>query len=339
MEENNQQNTVQPVQLTKKKRIKWGRITLITAILLLIILVIPFGSRSLAQMAVDKLTGNTGSDVAATVDGSKITMKDLDKEYALIDPSLQSSYSKGSLLDEIIGEKLLLAEAKKQNIQVSDEEFNTYLKNSEAQLPSGTTLTTIAKSKNLTLAEFKIRLKDQMTLKLFIDKTIMIQNVTEKDALTFYNANKDKLNTSEMVNASHILVATKAEADQIETDLKNGQKFEDIAREKSLDTGTKVNGGNLGFFPKGVMVAEFEATAFNLSVGEISQPIKTQFGYHIIRLDGRKPATSPKFDDIKTQIISYLQSQEIQQKVAKYISDTVTQAIAAGRVKILYSGQ
>ena len=123
MEENNQQNTVQPVlntvqpvQLTKKKRIKWGRITLIAVVLLLIILVIPFGSRSLGKMALDKITGNAiGSNVAATVDGSKITMTDLDKEYALIDPSLQSSYSKGSLLDELIGEKLLLAEAKKQN--------------------------------------------------------------------------------------------------------------------------------------------------------------------------------------------------------------------------------
>jgi len=95
--------------------------------------------------------------------------------------------------------------------------------------------------------------------------------------------------TEEMVHARHILVATQAQADDIRSQLAKGADFATLAQKYSTDTGTKNNGGDLGWFPHGVMVSQFDQAAFSLKVGEISQPVKTQFGYHIIQVLAKDP--------------------------------------------------
>ncbi len=89
------------------------------------------------------------------------------------------------------------------------------------------------------------------------------------------------------VRASHILVPTEDKANWIYKEIKNGKSFEKLAKEYS-DCPSKANGGDLGYFGKGQMVGEFEKVAFSLKEGEISKPVKTQFGYHIIKVTGRK---------------------------------------------------
>lgn len=89
------------------------------------------------------------------------------------------------------------------------------------------------------------------------------------------------------INASHILVKTQAEANEIKYDLSHGVKFEDLAREKSLCSSRK-KGGSLGWFSRGQMMKEFEDCAFGMSKGDISAPVKTKFGWHIIRVDDLK---------------------------------------------------
>ena len=86
------------------------------------------------------------------------------------------------------------------------------------------------------------------------------------------------------VNASHILVKTEAEAQVVAFDVKHGKSFEEVAKEKSLCPSGK-KGGSLGWFGRGQMVREFEDAAFSMAKGEISKPVKTKFGYHIIRVD------------------------------------------------------
>ena len=85
------------------------------------------------------------------------------------------------------------------------------------------------------------------------------------------------------IKCSHILVQKQSEAIAILDQIKNGEKFGKLAREFSSDTGSAKRDGNLGFFGRGKMVKEFETAAFNLQVGQISEPIKTQYGYHIIK--------------------------------------------------------
>jgi peptidyl-prolyl cis-trans isomerase C len=92
------------------------------------------------------------------------------------------------------------------------------------------------------------------------------------------------------VHARHILVATKEEANAVLARLAKGEDFAAVAAEVSLDGGSKVDGGDLGFFPKGYMVPEFETAAFALQAGKTSAPIQTQFGYHVINIVERDPA-------------------------------------------------
>lgn len=109
----------------------------------------------------------------------------------------------------------------------------------------------------------------------------------EQDIKDYYEANKEEFKLDQ-VEASHILVKTEQEAKQILADLKAGGDFATIAKEKSIDTGSAVNGGELGFFDRNTMVTEFSDVAFALKPGEISDPVKSEFGYHIIKVTDKK---------------------------------------------------
>jgi len=128
------------------------------------------------------------------------------------------------------------------------------------------------------------------------------------------------------IHARHILVKTKAEADAIEAQLKGGAKFEDLAKAKSTDTGSAANGGDLGFFGHGQMVKPFEDAAFALKVGEVSQPIQTQYGWHIIRVDETRKTQPAPFEQV---------AQQLQQQVLfKTFDDAVSKLKAATTVTI-----
>ncbi len=122
----------------------------------------------------------------------------------------------------------------------------------------------------------------------------------------------------EEVHARHILVKTKAEAEKVLADLKKGVKFEDEAKAKTQDPSGKDNGGDLGFFTKDEMVPEFADAAFKLKPGQVSKtPIKTQFGYHIIKVEERRMAPPPSFEQLKPTLIAELK----QQNARKLIQD------------------
>lgn len=134
----------------------------------------------------------------------------------------------------------------------------------------------------------------------------------EKDAKAYYEANKDSYKVDE-VTASHILVEKEATAREILDKLKAGEKFEDLAKQYGTD-GTKDNGGSLGTFGRGAMVKEFEDAVFAMKPGEISEPVKTEFGYHIIKLTDKKQGTKT-YDEVKDSIISDLVAKEAQEKI------------------------
>jgi peptidyl-prolyl cis-trans isomerase D len=98
---------------------------------------------------------------------------------------------------------------------------------------------------------------------------------------------KEQPTTAEQVDARHILVKTLDEANQVETRLSKGEDFAKVAQEVSTDTGSKDNGGDLGWFPRGQMIKEFEDAAFGLTVNQVSQPISTTYGYHVIQVKAR----------------------------------------------------
>ena len=151
----------------------------------------------------------------------------------------------------------------------------------------------------------------------------------EKDAKAFYDANLDSFKVDE-VTASHILVADEATAKDILAKLQAGEKFEDLAKQYGTD-GTKDQGGSLGTFGRGEMVKEFEDVAFALNAGEISDVVKTEFGYHVILVTDKNQGTKT-YEEAKDSIKSNLVSEEAQKQITelkksadvKYLTDEYT---------------
>lgn len=136
--------------------------------------------------------------------------------------------------------------------------------------------------------------------------------VKEADAKAFYDEQVKQIKPEEEVSARHILVAEKGKAEEIAAKLKAGGDFVALAKENSTDPGSKENGGDLGFFGKGQMVPVFEETAFKLNKGEVSAPVQSQFGWHLIKLDDKRTKQPPSFDAVKDRIITSLVGQKAQ---------------------------
>jgi foldase protein PrsA len=144
--------------------------------------------------------------------------------------------------------------------------------------------------------------KDNVLINKLVDSWTKNVKVTDSEAEKYYNDNKSQF---EVVKASHILVSDEKTANEIYDKLMKGANFADLAKQYSIDTSTKDNGGELGEFTRGTMVTEFENAAFALKPREISKPVKTQYGYHIIKSEGK---TIKSFNDVKSSIISYLEN-------------------------------
>lgn len=128
-------------------------------------------------------------------------------------------------------------------------------------------------------------------------------SVTDAEAKKFYDAQVAQLKPQEEVRARHILVESKDKAVEIFEKIAHGAEFAQMAKEFSKDPGTKDEGGDLGFFARGQMVPQFEEAAFKLKAGDVSQPIETQFGWHLIRVDERRERKPPAFDEVKERIV------------------------------------
>ena len=140
-------------------------------------------------------------------------------------------------------------------------------------------------------------------------------SITDDEIKAAYDKETAKVTQTERIRARHILVATEKEATDIEAKLKGGAKFEDLAKQYSLD-GSKDYGGDLGYFTAPEMVAEFSKAAFSLKQGEISAPVKTEYGWHVIRLDDRKMGAAQPYDQVKSAIRNVLVRNKVQSILA-----------------------
>jgi peptidyl-prolyl cis-trans isomerase C len=146
--------------------------------------------------------------------------------------------------------------------------------------------------------------------------------VTEEAIRADYDAFVAQFKPQDEVHARHILVETKEEADAIKADLDGGADFAAIAKEKSIDPGSGANGGDLGFFAKGMMVPEFETAAFALvNAGDVSEPVQSQFGWHIIKLDEKRQSKPPTFEQVAPQIQQQVLMRVFNEKVEELMSD------------------
>jgi peptidyl-prolyl cis-trans isomerase C len=134
--------------------------------------------------------------------------------------------------------------------------------------------------------------------------------VKEQELRDFYERHKDTFTAGEEVKASHILVDTEAEAEDIMKKILKKESFSELAKQLSKDHTSAIKGGDLGFFGKGRMVSEFDKVAFELDPGEVSDPVKTQFGYHIIKVIEKRMSKQRDFDEVKSVIERRLKAEK-----------------------------
>lgn len=160
-------------------------------------------------------------------------------------------------------------------------------------------------------AEFKEQfetLKKEVLVQFTIQKVMNEATVTDNEAEEYFNANKQVFNSPEKVEAKHILVETEEEAAKVKKEIEEGLAFGDAAMKYSTCPSNQ-SGGSLGAFGRGQMVPEFEEAAFTLPVGEVSEPVKTQFGYHLILVESKAESKEADFNDVKDSIVQRLSEQ------------------------------
>ena len=138
-----------------------------------------------------------------------------------------------------------------------------------------------------------------------MNKVLNDITVTDEEAQKYYDDNKDAFTVPPTVSARHILVESEEEANKIREEINNGLSFADAAMKYS-SCPSKEQGGNLGEFSKGMMVPEFEKASFESEIGVLSEPVKTQFGYHLIIVDSKNEGSLKSFEEVKDSVVNEL---------------------------------
>ncbi|WP_136604525.1 foldase protein PrsA [Paenibacillus dokdonensis] len=281
----------------------WMIVSLVLAIVLVIVLIKP------------PFAKGGDNEAVATVNGDKITK---DKLYGEL-----VSAGGTQTLDGMISETLVNQEADKKGIKVTQADIDKETAFIKKNYGSDEEFEAALQQNNLSKEEFNKQMDMQVKLRKLIEPDV---KVSDDDVKKYFDENKATFDTPEQVKASHILVATKEEADAILKQLKDGADFATLAKEKSTDPGSKANGGDLGYFGRNQMYKEFEDEAFRLKDGELSGVIKTDAGYHIIKRTGYKAAHTATLEEKKADIKEQLIYQAIMTKAPTWLSDIKAKA-------------
>ena len=237
----------------------------------------------------------TGKSVVATVEGNVITLNDVHARIKTFPPqyaeAFQNKENRIKVLDQLIDEKVLLLSAKKAGIQNTAEFKNQ-------------------------LATFQEQLLFNMLLANTVEKKIA---VSDAEVQAFYTQNPQRFQAVEERKVRHILVKTDAEAKDVLLKIKAGGDFATLAKQSSQDS-TAANGGDLGWVSKGQMVPEFEQAAFALNKDGLSDVVKTQFGFHLIKADDIRNRPELTFDQVKAQIKEALLAEKKRVALADYLA-------------------
>ena len=157
------------------------------------------------------------------------------------------------------------------------------------------------------------RLAKEILTQMTISKVLADVTVTDEEAKEFYEANKERFEEQPTVSAKHILVDNEGDAIKIKEEIDNGMTFEEAASKYS-SCPSKEQGGNLGAFSRGMMVPEFEKAAFEAEVGKVTEPVQTQFGYHLILVESKNDAKVRPFEEVKDGVVQQLLQERQQRK-------------------------
>ena len=313
-------------------------------------------SISASLMLILSLTGCSGTknnDSVATVNDSSIGVSKYIQALKLNKSAIESMYGtsiwdsevekgkkysdffKDTVLEQMINTEVIYQQAKKDNLLPSEEEVNKQFKEFQKEVKDDKIYKQNMKKLGITDEDIKKEQEIGIAIKNYKDNFFKNAEISNEEMKKYYDDNKNEFYKDE-VKASHILIKTidennnelsdkkkeeaKKKAEDILKKIKSGEEFAKLAKEYSED-GTASQGGDLGFFTKGEMVPEFEKAAWELKPGEVSDLVKTQYGYHIIKVTD-KVDKQLSFDEVKDTIKGML----LNEKFNKNIEDLVKEA-------------
>lgn len=219
-------------------------------------------------------------EVVAKVCGKEIKKEDVVNFANMLGPQLtmqfQSKDGVKKLVEEMVNQAMLYNNAIDEKLDESEEY-------------------------KAEMAKAKENILTNMTFK----KALECEEATDEELKNYYNEFKDEFSEPESRSASHILVDSEDKAKDIKAKIDKGEDFANLAQEHSACP-SKANGGDLGTFHRGQMVKEFDDKVFSMSLGEVSEPVKTQFGYHIIKLNEINDAKARSFDEVKDEVRAHV---------------------------------
>ncbi|WP_213974880.1 peptidylprolyl isomerase [Tepidanaerobacter acetatoxydans] len=275
-----------------------------------------------------------GKEVIAKVNDELILKSDYDRQVLQVKSALEANGQdfatdegkkvlkeiREKVLEAMINDQLILQQVEKDNITLSEEEFEQAISEVEQYHGGKDALDKYLEQQELDRSSFEKLVKEQLLVNQFKEKLTSDIKVTDEEVKKFYEDNKTMFELpAPEIRASHILVDTENEAKKILAEIKAGGDFAALAKDYSKDPGSKELGGDLGYFSKGKMDPEFEKAAFALKPGEISDVVKTTFGYHIIKVTGER--TSLSFGDAKDYIKSNLENSKKEEEINKYLDE------------------
>jgi peptidyl-prolyl cis-trans isomerase C len=281
-------------------------------------------------------------DPVAVVEGHEIKKADLDTALGNVLaaqgipasqlPEEQRLQGYHIVLDNMIIERLISDRAASE--KVTDEEVAAQFDKLKANFGSEEELKKQLDKAGQTADKVKTGIRERLRQQHWIDAQVKGKtDVTDADAEDFYKKNQDQFKSPEKVRASHILiavaedakpevVAAKQKAAQAIADrVKKGEPFDKLAKELSEDPSAKENSGDLDFFTKDQMVPEFSKAAFSMKKDEISDPVRSSFGFHIIKVTDRKDAETVTLEKAKPQLIAYLKQQKKNAALEQIVQD------------------
>jgi len=301
---------------------------------------------SIGETAPAEPTGPTPDEVAARVNGVPITVPELNRmfrahvevPYAMVEADPRAQDVRRQLLDALIDRTLLVQQARSLQITVPPQALEDAVQGLVQRFPSRETFEEALKSEGLTLEGITDDLGEQILRKELVQKEIVEKiSLDPNDLPGFYEQHQNRYTIQEQVRARHILIKVPPETSTAdETKLRNradgalararkGESFEKLAQEISEDA-SRSSGGDLGFFQRGQMAAPFEEAAFAMKEGEISELVRTPFGFHIIKVEEHAAAKPQSFEEVKEQVREDLMRERTVARYQEYVGGLRSQA-------------
>lgn len=253
---------------------------------------------------------SNSSDYVAKVEGEKILQTELDE-------ALLNQYG-AEVLDTLITNKIVELEAKKQNINVSDEVIQAEYEEFVEAYGGVDSVNEVLEANGLTEDALKDNIRNYQLTKQVIAASI---EITDEEVEEYFENNKDNYGQDEQIVASHILLEDEMTAKEVLTKVKAGEDFAELAKEYSVDTETKEDGGDLGYVSRGRMDEAFEEAMFALEKDAVSEVVQTPEGYHIIKVTGKVPAEEAVFEDIKDEVYETVLESRVNDEYAAWVTD------------------